>query len=398
MSFSKDFDSDFVEKEHPSKASSLQLDDDNSPSYYELTASDEHLVENLSDKMKKIPKPNITMTKSYNAKQPTSMLVFNSEDDHDNHITESRRVNNGDESPNSRAEYDRRSMDESYARGKIRYPKGSPKKRANRLPFCYNTHSTEDTLLNKDADSKGRGSPTNDLNEITPSTKAESLFRSNNSCYSCQDPYLMDNEEVPVIKGKHKQIKTKSRIILYYLFIELETYLQKAKGLEAKTYSPVIMRDSSNLECIDEEGSHEEKLSSEDHSALTAEPHHISKEDYYNALQRSHTANDGARKYSILAKRVSNDDFLDITEKRKTSIKKRGTESSQPKQQLLSINKGVSSKSTSLLSKSCNFLKLTVPIGLRRFDKNKVMGQEGKFCQVNDEYDECASLMCWKKK
>lgn len=117
--------------------------------------------------------------------------------------------------------------------------------------------------------------------------------------------------------------------------------MEKAKGLDVNGYSPLLKNSRSALECINEENSSENQLS-QDSSAFTSDARYFSKRDYATVLTRSATSNDAQNKYSILAKRISNDDMLEITEKRMT---KRRTTNKQPKQNLLQIDKKLSSKS-----------------------------------------------------
>lgn len=78
------------------------------------------------------------------------------------------------------------------------------------------------------------------------------------------------------------------------------------------------------LECIDEEESNQSGRSSEDHSAHTTDPRYFSKKEYMTTLTQSHSYNDPRPKYSILAKKVSNDDIYDMTEKRVKKAKRGG--------------------------------------------------------------------------
>jgi hypothetical protein len=100
------------------------------------------------------------------------------------------------------------------------------------------------------------------------------------------------------------------------------------------------------LESIDEEENSNDdgdKNSSLDKSAYTADPRYFTKSEYVQALQKAASVRDDDRqRYSIMVKRISNDDFEKM---QKVQMKKYRSSAAQPNQQKLQLQNKISSKS-----------------------------------------------------
>lgn len=199
----------------------IEISEDHSPSYYELDASDEQMIENLSDKMHRIRLPRITVCKTNITEESKSPVITvpNTGDSYDDIVTEKRKVSN---SPDSRQHYDRRSVDESYARGNMKIPRSSPTHSPSKRVCEY--PATRDQFRGEEFDSFGPGDKTKstpgpdtarDLN--TPSTKADTVIRSN-SWLSCTNKHVSGNEKV-LTKKKHnsRRVNTQSKLPLHSL-------------------------------------------------------------------------------------------------------------------------------------------------------------------------------------
>ena len=102
----------------------------------------------------------------------------------------------------------------------------------------------------------------------------------------------------------------------------------------------------SRLESIDEEeNSNDEgdQGSSIDNSAYTADPRYFTKSEYVEALHKAASVRDDDRqRYSIMVKRISNDDFSRM---QKGKVKKYRSTATQPSQHKLQLQNKISSKS-----------------------------------------------------
>lgn len=159
---------------------------------------------------------------------------------------------------------------------------------------------------------------------------------------------------------------------------------------EERRLSPLIKNRNSKLESIDEEENSNddgEIVSSLDNSAYTADPRYFTKSEYVEALQKAASVRDDERnRYSIMVKRISNDDF---TKMQNGKLKKYRSTAVQPNQQKLQLQNKISSKPKIIV-------QILIILGLRRFQEHE-NSKYVKYCKMEDDYDECASLMCWKK-
>jgi len=244
------------------------------------------------------------------------------------------------ESPHSKQDYDSEDVDEHSKSCIMKLPRGSPERSPSKRPFSYSFAGGSEkgregyreyrqmSFVDKVKEYNYTNSINNDnLNAITPSTKAGSDMRKN-SCFSCADQKFEENFKVPKDKVDRGKIKTK----------KMKAYLEKAKSLKNTTYSPLSKQSNSVhsiLEAIDEEGS-SVNSQADGLSNHTADPRYFSKNQYTEVLSNVASVNRERPSYSILAKKLSDDDLLMHT----TMMKKSRSTMHQPRQQYLLRNKG----------------------------------------------------------
>lgn len=194
------------------------------------------------------------------------------------------------------------------------------------------------------------------LEGISPSTQAGTMR--SGSCYGCEDK---SNEKSVLLPRKNTFDTTKIKTN------KIKAYLAKAQSLNVNTLSPT-KSSHSVLDCIKEEDSSDSRLSG-DNSACTVDPRYFTQKEQLK-LQKSATKVERTS-YSILAKRVSHDDFI----KQRVNLRKVRSSNAQPKQNSLLINRQRSR--------------------LRRFDIYLNSQKSDEFCKVEDQENECESLKCW---
>lgn len=339
-----------------SKKASLNIETDDSLKYYELDISEEFIVDYLSDKMEQMKVPKIIMIK----KNPhSSRSTLETNHSKNNSVDTKRSLGSNtkkgivnDESPGSKQNFSRMECDELYKAKRAQKPNESPvTSPSKKSPFDYSFadgSSLSDEMKGDAPNSFGDklglnnyGSPIN--NQLTPKTQADSVSRKN-SCFSCSDEYFDRSLLVPSKpKLDRNKLKTQSKQLNLNFVnedLEMKMYLDKAKSVNAKPFPSMKKHNKSVhsvLECIDEEDSNE-SIHSKDNSAYTVDPRYLTKEAYFSTLKKNKSSKAGRSSYSILAKKVTNEDLIKITKGRSTM--------SQPKQQYLSINRSQSRKLT----------------------------------------------------
>jgi len=192
--------------------------------YCELNTEMEDKDELLSNKMRSVSTHHIKMSKNFN-KDMRSTSRDNARSfptELNAHNDKNMEINPGSTSPGNKLDYDRKNMDEAYARGIFKIPKNSkvwsPSKNAKNdriesfegeeyVSFGSGTLNLENPKTEK----RKRTAVQN-----TPKTEADSYYRSN-SFLSCGNYNTASSLNVPKKpKIDKKMIKTQSESFIFY--------------------------------------------------------------------------------------------------------------------------------------------------------------------------------------
>lgn len=204
----------------------LTIETKNSPKVYDYGESEEYGTENLCKKVNGLSASKLKLSKS-NAQSGSTLATNHSKkcslDMDTAGISETERRVMGPASPLSKQHYISEDLDEHYESGIMKLPRSSPERSPSKRPFSYSfAGSSEeeegkvykhmsfvDKVKEYHTNKLGNGE---NLNAISPSTKAESDNRKN-SCFSCADQKYNESLKIPKhAKIDHGKIKTKSKL------------------------------------------------------------------------------------------------------------------------------------------------------------------------------------------
>lgn len=124
------------------------------------------------------------------------------------------------DSPGNRQHYDRRSMDEGYARGIMKLPRGSSDKSPSKTVFDYGlspASAKDQSLMSFGKATEGNqysartADDKRETTAATPSTKAGSV-KKGDSCLSCTYPFTESGYDMPNTANLNtKRFKTQSK-------------------------------------------------------------------------------------------------------------------------------------------------------------------------------------------
>ena len=195
-----------------------------SPTFYELEKADDYLSDSLSTKMGKVSLSKISISKIKEewdgpGNNWKDSIAFSSESEASDNLLRGVNRNLAD-SPGTRQHYDRRSMDEGYARGIMKLPRGSVDKSPSKTVFDYGlspASSKDQSFMSfgKATEGSRHSAWTSDdkreYTAATPSTKAGSV-KKGESCLSWTYPFTESGYDMPNTQSLNtKRFKTQSK-------------------------------------------------------------------------------------------------------------------------------------------------------------------------------------------